>query len=129
MKIAQIVVGGLFGLAFIIFGLNFFVPLSFLPKPTPPPEGSHAAMFMGALYPSGYLAFVKVLEILGGVLTAIPKTRVFGMFLLVPILVNIMCFHLFFKTGRLFDPMHIGLVVLAAAILIMDCGKFRRLLD
>ena len=39
-------------------------------------------MFLGAMYMTGYLAFVKVLEILGGILVAIPKTRNLG--LLVP---------------------------------------------
>ena len=36
-----LVAGGLLGLAFIVFGLNFF--LKFIPMP-PPEEGSHAAM-------------------------------------------------------------------------------------
>ena len=61
------------GLAFITFGTNFFFP--FLPAQESPPPGSPPALFMGALYPTGYLGFVKALEILGGLLTAIPRTR------------------------------------------------------
>ena len=74
------------GLIFIVFGMNFF--LKFLPVPTPP-AGSPAAMFMGGMYASGFLAFVKVLEILGGLFVAIPQTRHLGLLILGPIIVNI----------------------------------------
>ena len=75
----SIIAGALLGLLFIVFGLNFF--LHFIPIPSPP-EGSHAASFMGAAYMTGFLTFVKVLEILGGVLVAIPKTRNLGLLIL-----------------------------------------------
>jgi len=45
----------------------------------PPPEGSPAALFMGALGPTGYMTFVKILELVGGVLVTIPRTRNFGL--------------------------------------------------
>ena len=73
MKHAPNIVGGLLGLLFLVFGLNFF--LKFIPMPPGPPEGSPPALFMAALYPTGYLAFVKCLEIAGGILVVIPKTR------------------------------------------------------
>ena len=81
MKIATLIAGGLLGLVFVVFGLNFF--LGFIPIP-PAPEG-HPAAFMGAMYMTGFLGFVKVLEIIGGVLVAIPKTRNFGLLILGPI--------------------------------------------
>jgi uncharacterized membrane protein YphA (DoxX/SURF4 family) len=103
MKHAPTIAGGLLGLLFIIFGLNFF--LKFIPMPPGPPEGSPAALFFGALFPTGYLAFVKVLEIIGGLLVAIPKTRNFGLLILGPIIINILAFHVFLTNrAGLLDP-------------------------
>ena len=73
------IAGGLLGLVFIIFGLNFF--LKFIPIP-PMEEGAPGTVFMAAMGGSGYLAFVKVLEIIGGVLVAVPKTRNIGLLVL-----------------------------------------------
>ena len=67
MKYLNRITAALLGLVFIVFGANFF--LHFIPIPKPP-EGSPAAMFMGGMFVSGMLAFVKVLEILGGMLMA-----------------------------------------------------------
>jgi len=89
--------GGLLGLLFLVFGLNYF--LNFIPMPPGPPEGSPPALFMGALVPTGYLAFVKVLEILGGILVAIPRTRNLGLLVLGPIVVNILAFQIFLVGG------------------------------
>ena len=90
------VVAGILGLLFLVFGLNFF--LQFMPVP-PPPEGSPAAAFLGSMYGSGYLAFVKVLEIAGGIALAIPMLRRLGLLLLGPVIVNILAFGVFFTNG------------------------------
>ncbi len=97
MKIAANIAGALLGLLFVVFGSNFF--LNFIPMPPPPPEGTPVAMFFGAFFATGYLAFVKVLEILGGLLVALPRTRPLGLLLLVPIIVNILAFHTFITAG------------------------------
>ena len=68
MKYAPTIAGGLLGLLFLIFGLNFFLQFIRIPSP---PEGSPPAMFLGAMYMTGFLAFVKILEIAGGILVAI----------------------------------------------------------
>ena len=109
-----IVAGGLLGLLFLIFGLNFF--FHFIPMPSPP-EGSHAAAFMGAAYASGFLTFVKVLEILGAILVAIPRTRNFGLLILVPIIVNILAFHIFIAKDSIFQPPIILITALAAFLI------------
>jgi len=115
MKYASTAAGAVLGLLFIIFGLNFF--LKFIPIPTAP-EGTPPAVFMGALYGTGYLAFVKILEIVGGVLVAIPKTRNLGLLVLGPIIVNILCFHIFLTKGAtLIDPMNILISLLALFLL------------
>jgi len=113
MKNVSNILAGLLGLLFITFGLNFF--LQFMPMP-PPPEGSPPAMFMGAMYMTGYLAFVKVLEIAGGVLVAIPKTRVIGLLILGPIVVNILAFHIFLTGGA--GLVGVPLVVAALALVL-----------
>ena len=116
MKLASNIAGGLLGLMFVVFGLNFF--LKFIPMPPGPPEGSPPALLMGALIPTGYMAFVKVLEILGGVLVAVPKARNFGLLVLGPIIVNILCFHIFITKGAtLIDPVNILISVLALFLL------------
>jgi len=115
MKIATHIAGALLGVLFIVFGL--LVLLKLVPAP-PPPEGTPAALFMGALAPTGYLTFVKVLEVVGGLLVAVPRTRNFGLLILGPIIVNILAFHIFILKGaRLFDPTLVLICVLAAFLL------------
>jgi hypothetical protein len=75
-------------------------------------------MFFGAFGPTGYMTFVKVLELLGGILVAIPRTRNFGLLVLGPIIVNILAFHAFITKGEgLFNPMLIVIVLLALYLL------------
>ncbi|MFM7181345.1 MAG: hypothetical protein ACKO2G_07780 [Verrucomicrobiales bacterium] len=115
MKIAAHVIAGLLGLLFIVFGLNYF--LQFMPMPPPPPEGSPPALFMGALFPTGYLGFVKVLEVIGGLLVVIPLTRNLGLLVLGPIILNIAAFHAFLLKGEgLFGPI---MLFLAASSLFL----------
>ncbi len=128
MKHIPAIAGGLLGLLFIVFGLNFF--LNFIPVPEGPPPPAEVLSFMGALVPTGYLKFVKILEILGGLLVALPKTRNWGLLVLGPILVNILCFHAFLQKGEgLFSPMLIGLCALAVYLLWDARKKFAGLLN
>jgi putative oxidoreductase len=121
MKCASNIVGGLLGLLFIVFGLNFF--LKFIPMPPGPPEGSPPALFFAALYPTGYLAFVKCLEILGGVLVAIPKTRNFGLLVLGPIIINILAFHVFLTKGAGFADPVVSLIAILPLFLLWTGRK------
>ncbi len=117
----------LLGLAFVLFGLNFFVP--FLPSPGQPPEGSPPALFMGALYPTGYLAFVKALEIAGGLLTVFPRTRSLGLLILGPIVINILAFHVFLTKGAgLTDPPVLAVALLSAFVLWTERRRFAALI-
>ena len=113
MKLATNIIGGLLGLAFIAFSLLFF----FGPVPPLPPEDSLPGKFFAAFGPTHYIAFVKVLELLGGALVAIPKTRNLGLLILGPIIVNILCFHGFVMKGvGLFSPV---LIIISAAALFL----------
>ena len=112
MKKLPCIAALLLGLAFIFFGLNFFAHFVVVPSP---PAGTPAAAFLGAMYGSGYLTLIKVLEIVGGVLLIVPRTRVLGLFLVGAILFNIAAVHQFFL-GGLKDPTVIGLIVLAIIV-------------
>lgn len=115
MRLIPAILGALLGLVFAASGvvvLFKLVPLQL------PPEGTPAAHFMAALAPTGYLTFIKVLEIIGGVLVAIPRTRNIGLLVLGPIVVNILAFHLFITGGQgLFAP-PVLLVTLPSALLL-----------
>jgi hypothetical protein len=116
------VIAGLLGLLFLVFGMNFF--LQFMPVP-PPPEGSPAAAFLGSLYSSGYLAFVKVLEIAGGIALAIPFMRRLGLLLLGPVIVNILAFGVFFTNGAsLVTPPVLVIILTTLYLLWAERGAF-----
>ena len=124
-KIA-LVSGGLLGLIFVVFGLNYF--LKFLPNP-PMEEGSPSAVFMGVFFTTGYLGFVKVLEIIGGILVAIPKTRNVGLLILGPIVVNILAYNVFIAPGGWTQPPVILVTLLSAVLLGLGLDRFKQLLN
>jgi len=128
MKLLPTLAAGLLGLAFIIFGSNFF--LNFIPMPADPsPADAPHKLFMAAMFPTGYLAFVKVLEILGGLLVALPKTRNIGLLILGPIIVNILAFHIFLTKGAgLTNPPVVAIVLLSAFVLFSERKAFAGLL-
>ena len=97
MKLASNIAGGLLGLIFIAFSLMVLLNLVHMP---PPPEGTPEAMFMGAFVPTGYLTFVKIFELIGGCLVAVPRTRNLGLLVLGPIILNILAFHTFIMKGE-----------------------------
>ena len=128
MKLAANIAGGLLGLLFVAVGLMILLHLG--PEQPPPPEGSPVALFMGALIPSGYMTFVKVLEVLGGILVAIPKTRNYGLLVLGPIIINILAFHVFLTKGAgLADPMLIGICLITAFLLWSGRKAFAGLMN
>jgi putative oxidoreductase len=120
MKHLSTLAAALLGLAFIVFGANFF--LKFIPMPEDPsPESAPHKLFMAALIPTGYLAFVKVLEILGGLLVAVPKTRNLGLLILGPIIVNILAYHVFLtKSAGLTDPPILIILALSSFLLLVE---------
>ncbi len=117
------IAGALLGLLFVTVGLMVILELG--PTPPPPPEGSKAALFFGAFGSSGYITFVKVFEVLGGVLVAFPRTRNLGLLVLGPIILNILAFHVFITDGAdLFSPMVVLVCLLAAFLLWVERRAF-----
>lgn len=120
MKLLTHLLAGLLGFAFVAGGLMFLLKLG--PTPPPPAAGTPPALFMEAFVPTGYMTFVKVLEVLGGLLVIVPRTRNFGLLILGPIIVNILAFHLFLNRGvGLFDPAVI--VISGIALFLLWAGR------
>jgi hypothetical protein len=78
----------LLGLAFVVFGLNYFVP--FLPMDPPTPD---ALVFLGAFAGAGFLALIKAVEIVAGLLLLSNRFVPLALALLAPILVGITVFN------------------------------------
>lgn len=126
MKHIPNVAGALLGLMFVAFGLMMLLQIG--PEPPQPEEGSWAALFMSAMVPSGYMTFVKVMEIAGGVLVAIPRTRAAGLLVLGPIVVNIFAYHAFIGRGEgLADPVTLAVGALTLVCLAAEAKAFLRL--
>lgn len=89
----------LLGLLFVVFGLNGF--FQFLETP-PMPE--QAGGFIGIMAGSGYFGVVKGLEVISGVLFLVNRKVPLGLFLLGPVLVNILLFHIFLAPAGLPVP-------------------------
>ncbi len=96
MRLVVPIARTLFGLLFVVFGLNFF--FNFMPLP--PMEGAPAA-FMGALFATGYMfPMIKVTEIVAGLMLLSGRFVPLGLVLLAPVLVNIAAFHVFLTPGE-----------------------------
>ena len=91
MKIVTLIARILLGLVFLVFGLNGF--LNFL-NTGPAPTGL-AGQFLGALILSHYYWVVAALQIAGGALLLVNRFVPLALVLIGPIIVNIICFHVF----------------------------------
>lgn len=79
-----------FGLLWLIFGLNFF--FNFLPAQPPPPE--EAMKFLGGLMANPYMfPTIKSLEIIVGLMLVANIAVPLALVLIAPITVNILLFH------------------------------------
>jgi putative oxidoreductase len=122
MKKALLIIASiLLGLVFIMASV---VVLFNLVKVPPLPEGSPSAMFFGAMAPTGYFKFVKIFELVGGIVVMIPRLRNIGLLLLGPVIINIIAYHTFVEGGlkNLIDPM-LDIVIVCALYLLWDARK------
>ena len=130
MKYAPTVAGLLLGLLFVMSSVVVLFHLIPPPEKMPKPATPEAEMFMKVFVPTGYMTFVKVLELAGAILVAIPRLRNFGLLVLGPILVNILAFHIFITKGAdLFNPILIVIVLLATYLLWVGRKAFAGLLN
>lgn len=91
MKIVTLIARLLLGLVCVVFGLNGFLNfLSMGPMPT-----GLAGQFVVALVASHYFWVVAALQIVGGALLLANRFVPLGLVLLGPVIVNIICYHVF----------------------------------
>jgi len=111
MRIVVIIARVLLGLVFFVFGLNGF--LQFMPNPPPTPA---AGAFFGALLATHYMFFLIFgTQVLGGALLLIGVAVPFALTILAPVIVNILCFHIYLSPALL--PM--ALVVAAFELFLV----------
>ena len=126
-KILPNIAGVLLGLCFLAASILFFLKVG--PKPDFA-ENSPPAHFMAAFGPTGYMVFVKIFELVGGVVVMIPRLRNIGLLLLGPVIVNIIAFHLFVEDPmHLLNPMLIVIVLCALYLFGKARAKFAGLLN
>ncbi len=74
----------------LVFGLNKF--FGFIP--VEPPADPTAQKFMGAMFTTYLYVVVALAEIIGGILLLVPRFRFVGWLLLLPVVFNIIAFHI-----------------------------------
>ncbi len=119
MKNAENICAGILGNSFLVFGFNFFFQFFSMPAPH---ADSLVIPFFQATGQSGFMAFVKISEIVSALLIIIPKFRNWGLIILGPIIVNIIAFNVFIAAGgAIFQPS-----VIITSILFLMVLWFRR---
>jgi uncharacterized membrane protein YphA (DoxX/SURF4 family) len=109
----------IFGLLFINAGLNKI--FNYLPQPTDMPEDA-MKMFMGMIQISWLMPLIAVVEITGGVLFIVKKTRALGAVILSPILAGILLTHLTVLPSGL--PMAIALLGIYTWVIVENREKY-----
>ena len=92
MTYAVVVIRTLVGLLFLFIGLNYF--LHFMDQPKPP-GGTDGSAFADILERTGYMRFVKILEVVGGAMLVSRLFVPLGIVILTPVTVNIICYEIF----------------------------------
>jgi hypothetical protein len=82
--------------------------------------------FIGAMYQTGYLYVVAGCEVLGGLILLSGRFIPLGLTVLGPVIVNILCFHIFMDHSGL--PMALIVSALALFLLWQNRGAFAGLM-
>lgn len=102
----------LFGLGMIVFGANKLLP--FLPMPELTPEQASIFGAFGTI--KWLMPLVAIVEIVGGLLIAIPKTRALGAIVILPVMVGIVIHALTHDPSGIAIPAVFGAINLWAII-------------
>lgn len=95
MKIVKTIFCVLFGLMFINAGLNKF----FFYMPVPEMEPEMKKVFEALMTVAWLMPLVGFIEVVGGVLFIIPKTRALGAIVILPVMVGIVLHNTMFAPG------------------------------
>lgn len=123
MKVAVHIARVLLGLIFFVFGLNGL--LHFLPmQPIPGDAGTFATI----LAQHGWMQFVSVFQVIGGLLLLVGRYVPLALVILSPIIVNILLFHGLLTGGAGIVP---GVVCAVFAVFLIWAYRlsFRGLFD
>ncbi len=110
------------GLAFVVFGLNFF--LKFIPQPTPPKP---VIDLMVPLMTVKWMDVVKVIEVVAGALLLANFFVPLALALLAPILIAILVFHATLEPSGL--PLPLALIALEIALAYFYRDAFKPMLQ
>lgn len=123
MKKAVLVARILLGLIFFVFGLNGL--LHFLPMQPIPGDAGTLTTIMAQ---HGWIQFVSVLQVIGGLLLLVGRYVPMGIVILSPIIINILLFHVLLTGGKEIAP---GLVAALLDIFLIWAYRlsFRALFD
>jgi len=102
----------LFGLGMVVFGLEKFV--HFMPMPELTEEQKTIFGTLGTI--KWLMPLVGIVEIAGGLLIAIPKTRALGAIVILPVMTGIVIHNLTFDPGSIPIPAVFALINLWAII-------------
>jgi len=119
MKIIKLIICLLFGLMFINAGLNKF--LNYMPMEKMSEEQMkiiEAFMTIKWLMP-----LAGVIEIVGGLLFIIPKTRALGAVIILPVMVGIVCHNIVFEPSGL--PLVLTLFLINILIIADNWKKYK----
>ena len=117
------IVSLLFGLMFINAGLKKF--LNYMPPPKEMPE-KMLTLFTAFMQVSWLMPLVGVVEIIGGILFIIPKTRALGALVILPVLVGILLTNLINAPEGL--PIAVALVLIEVWVLYENRHKYMPML-
>lgn len=123
MKTINLVLRVLFGLMFLNAGLNKF--FNYMPMPKDLPKSMIDVM--GALSSmSWFMPLVGVVEVIGGVLIILPKTRALGAIICFPIMVGILFINIFHAPSGL--PIAGVLTAINLLVIFENRGKYAQLI-
>lgn len=112
----------LVGLMYLNGGLNKF--FNYMPVPDLSPEMK--LVFEALMTISWLLPLIAVVEIVGGILLLVPKTRLLGVLVTLPVLVGILIHHIVYDPSTLVIP--VIFLVFSISVLIENKNKVLGLL-
>lgn len=125
MKHLPLILRVLLAIPMIFFGINKYAHFMEMP---PPEEGSLAAGYMMTLFGTYLWHWVAATEIVGGIMLLMKKTSLFGAIILMPVLLNIVGYHLFVDGEMQGAVMGIMLTLFAVAIMYFNKARIAPIL-
>jgi uncharacterized membrane protein YphA (DoxX/SURF4 family) len=119
MRIVKLIVCILFGLMFLNAGLNKLFNYMPMPEMTDAQKDMFGA-FMKIVW---LMPLVAVIEITGGILFMIPKTRALGAIVILPVMTGILLHHLILEPSGI--PVAIVLMVINLWMIFDNWGKYK----